>query len=1662
MARLSFANAVAGILNAFGAGGQLRAKEQLAVTVDALLQMAGNANVAPGNTEPADPLNSPFTIYVNPYIGSDRFVGGSYNWFEEAGGAPEPARIAAKLKRLENQRLTCGYSKERPFRTINRAAIEIVAMTSKSFFTINSEAANVDCPSVELSAGTHIFYNDPGNSPSAIPITEWPAAGFEPTWQHLIAFNPNSGGIVLPRYATASAPLSLRQTTVRPSFVPAAADEALDYSNRVAILKITSSSYVYGFTFRDLLGAASSHHLLDCFHNASQADLDQLYAKVRTAMGGANNTGNISNALAVTRPTEWETVGPISGNPSQAWDTVKGASPYVYNCSLRTEWGMNGVFWDGARLAGLKSFVAAQFTGISQQRDLSCWEVYSGGVWRAPVNYQELIDTDSDNVRMRPRRMSRHITLLNDAFGQLVSVFAIGAGRHHYADSGAQMEFSNSTSNFGGCVAVARGYQTASVPLDSNWNLRRLKVGRSVADQTGNVRRIPLGVVSAISSSMITLQTPLAPSSDPAIPAVLAAGGYSLPAGTLVWIENPTGVDWRATLAANAWSSAAATEIDISGAALQAGTGAAIGTGVGGASLAIGKRVYIRRLIDTRTAAQRRITLKLSNTTNARVPLRNSILQTRPGVSGGGITRVLAPGGAEVVAVTQTTQIPPEGSGVVMSAEITIRRSCPDESYASGVFYRQGQTVKHAGKHFTARATFVSSGASPDEARWQESYVQQESAYNAEDPPSLEAPVLIFDTDTDGTTDATTTCGINWSTIFTAAGSVRDQLRSATDYRGALALLLALGFNSTAAHNALVPRTEASRELDPASATHFPTAPSGGAASGRANWAMEFRQPSFVQLLGHNFNGVGFWNYSRALPRARRQLSALNEFNANFAPEQGGRVEVRGINKDGFEVTNQGLINTDTGEVVAVEGIGAEGDQSLPTQLVDLSVEDLSVTGTLDVSGVANLVGGDAIAARTDRYGVGQLATFSDLQNITQAAASDAELNAAADKVIVLPGLNRLLADRRYVQARVDTVVIYVDPVNGSGSTTNQTSAINTFLETEPSSIATAARSLAFAAAYAGLLYSSQTRVEYRLLPGLYLDRAASFQTVTHLRAWNATTDTELFATSGAATGKDFYDHVTNNSTRYNPALAPCFPCELLIDYNAQSNTFVVAQSRPLAITANQAILIDGVVWWDLHQSLTSAVPNGFHRITGTQPIPGQDIDVWRAGETYANVLNTVLSCACAYRPGGARDRLNGMSAISAVYGSVSVQLRDVAFGAVSLVGDLDQASPGKGLLIDAPATIFRGLYLIGNCNVSGLAATGKGGVAYAWAVNLGGRANRAGTGFINYVLGSTANPAVGVQFNMFSANACYYPSGSIPPNSTLYTGIASLPPSTPSTTTTFDAPYNNLFLLNNSGSWDIGASQQWDLQGPAVFSFLAPSSGPVGASDREEFPPGPAPSIQLNWWRWPTAVTSVVTQSGIRGKLGVSPSSSLFIGSAQAIYFSRGILIPSSVGISGVQEYLWSQKYQGAPTKIIVASVAETFWTMAGDLAAAGRLPRWIEPSGPGRTATDYTVSVNNSANITLNAHPFVVHDVFIAAQTLAGITAGTLLFVTSTTVNTFTVALAPGGANIVTTGGALSPVFRLAALYWSTMNMHTICIRAGIDGTGLGNAIASRNFVY
>ena len=50
-------------------------------------------------------------------------------------------------------------------------------------------------------------------------------------------------------------------------------------------------------------------------------------------------------------------------------DTVDSASPYMFNLSIRSVWGLCGLWADGSKVTGFKSMVCAQYTGVSLQKD---------------------------------------------------------------------------------------------------------------------------------------------------------------------------------------------------------------------------------------------------------------------------------------------------------------------------------------------------------------------------------------------------------------------------------------------------------------------------------------------------------------------------------------------------------------------------------------------------------------------------------------------------------------------------------------------------------------------------------------------------------------------------------------------------------------------------------------------------------------------------------------------------------------------------------------------------------------------------------------------------------------------------------------------------------------------------------------------------------------------------------------------------------------------------------------------------------------------------------------------------------------------------------------------------------------------------------------------
>ena len=1065
-------------------------KEQLGVLVDMLRQIGGNANVVAGALEQADPLSSPFTLYVNPYIGSDNFVGGSYNSFE--AGSTDEEIIASKLKRIEKQRLECGYTPYRPFKSINRAAIEAAIITSKEWYTYSDPKAHVDCVTIVLSGGVHIVYNNPSSSPTG--LASW-GESKTPTIEELIAFNPVTGGVLLPRGCSMYGQ-DLRKTTIRPSWVPAAVDEAADYSNRRAILKISGTGFFFNATAMDKVGHTESVHLLDVFQPGSKAELDAFYLKIASAVGSG---ADLANGLLVTRPSEHEIVGPINQAqaPTSSWDTTAGASPYIFNFSVRSGYGMGGAFWDGDKISGLKSMVCANFTGTNQQKDLRCWQVYEGGNWVTLTNssqdYQKYIDTSPDNLRRNPARTTRHISAINDAYIQKVSIFGIGQGEVTLADNGGEITDNGGNSTFGGCSAIAKGYKRAAFAKDKNWTVGRIRVPLNLSEKLGNLRRIYLGVVASVSSSGITLTSGLAiDASSATTPAVLLADGYTLASGSRIWIDNPNGPDWRATLTGSAWSSSTPAVINTTGEPLQATTNAPAGTA------AVGRRVYIRRVVDTRSVAERRVSLLLNNTASARLPQRDSVLQTDPARSGGAISRVLAPGGEEVLIVSGVGVGETPGSGVAKTAEITIRRGAPSKAYdTNATFYRQGTVVRHQGKHWQAKNDLISSGASPDPRFWGEVFVHMPSAFNPEDPISQETPILVLDTDTSDSEDSTT-LGINWTTAWTAAGPIRDQYRASTDYLGAYALLRALGFTESAAHNALVPKVQQARELDPSSSLDFPVAPAGGAATGLGSWAVEFRRPSTIRLYNHQWEWAGYGNYSKAMPAVQQDMSEFNKFTYYFTNAFGGRVVPKGSNEDGYEVSPRGLEDIATGSTISPEDLGGLGiDDAQRTDFPNgIQVGATALVQDLEISGLVTY--SDQSLAKTTRNGAVQLASYEELTETTDIpiAGSDASIE-ALPHVVTIGGLNRWTITQSLINASTDVIPVYVR----QGATNRN---LDQMLENPPTDKAFAVPTLARAAEYANAIIGSGNRTaEIRIAAGLY-SPGSVWECNVKFVAWNA------------------------------------------------------------------------------------------------------------------------------------------------------------------------------------------------------------------------------------------------------------------------------------------------------------------------------------------------------------------------------------------------------------------------------------------------------------------------------------------------------------------------------------------------------------------------------
>ena len=192
-------------------------------------------------------------------------------------------------------------------------------------------------------------------------------------------------------------------------------------------------------------------------------------------------------------------------------DTVTGASPYIFNISLRSVFGMQGMHADGAKATGFKSMVVAQFTAVSLQKDDRAFvkydttnRTYSGIQFSKQTG--ELLSSESSSTNpntvyhldqeanYRKGWRTSHIKVSNDAVVQVVSVFAIGFHSHFNMIDGSDASITNSNSNFGTFALAAEGFKKEAFAKDDKGFVTSIITPRSVVTTDQKIEYLQVDV----------------------------------------------------------------------------------------------------------------------------------------------------------------------------------------------------------------------------------------------------------------------------------------------------------------------------------------------------------------------------------------------------------------------------------------------------------------------------------------------------------------------------------------------------------------------------------------------------------------------------------------------------------------------------------------------------------------------------------------------------------------------------------------------------------------------------------------------------------------------------------------------------------------------------------------------------------------------------------------------------------------------------------------------------------------------------------------------------------------------------------------------------------------------------------------------------------------
>ena len=175
-------------------------------------------------------------------------------------------------------------------------------------------------------------------------------------------------------------------------------------------------------------------------------------------------------------------------------DSVESASPYVFNCSIRSTWGICGIWANGLKATGFKSMVIAQYTGVSLQKDDRAFIRYDE--FTNTFNQASLTDAfatvpyhTKGDAFWKDDWRNFHVRASEDSFIQCVSIFAVGFADHFLMESGGDMSITNSNSNFGNTSLHAIGFKGFAFNQDKGGFITDIIPPKTVDESSGNIKR---------------------------------------------------------------------------------------------------------------------------------------------------------------------------------------------------------------------------------------------------------------------------------------------------------------------------------------------------------------------------------------------------------------------------------------------------------------------------------------------------------------------------------------------------------------------------------------------------------------------------------------------------------------------------------------------------------------------------------------------------------------------------------------------------------------------------------------------------------------------------------------------------------------------------------------------------------------------------------------------------------------------------------------------------------------------------------------------------------------------------------------------------------------------------------------------------------------------